>query len=383
MAYSTPKQFIERSGLGTLIIDENVGTGTGALADFDLDNDKIVSGTFTLSVAVSGSNTFTPLVDVTDFALDLDSGRIILTASGIAALGTDILFASYYFATEQITDSMINQYIDTADDEIDLITGRKWDAPQNRIEHRDGKRRSFYPTTDRPFESDFDAPDVIMLDKHPVRKIDNVFFLSRPNVIQRVFNFDDSSSTFTDFTDNANESESALFTPFASPPDVSDIIYIGMQERFLSLEVNLQVLGTGSPVIVWEFWNGSTWAALTITEVESGSSTFTADGRFNWNFPFGWAKVAVNVQNLFWIRGRVTTIYSVPPQIATLAVHDSIDKVIEPRSIAFESYGELNIIDSIIPNGTQNVRIDYRFGEDTAPTFITELSVLMSSIKGF
>ena len=36
---------------------------------------------------------------------------------------------------------------------------------------------------------------------------------------------------------------------------------------------------------------------------------------------------------------------------------------------------------AIIPNGTNNVRVDYSYGQTTTPAYITELSILTASLK--
>lgn len=366
-----------------MVVDEVVGVGDNAETDFDVDNDKIISGSFTISHAPASSNVFVALTDVTDFSLDLTSGRIILTASGVTAVGTDTIYATYYFATEQITDDMITAYIASADIEIDLITNRNWGTPVAAVERRDGVRRSLYPTTDRPFQQDYDAADEITLRNQPLHTLNFVFFLSRPQTVDKAFNFDDSGAAFTDVTDNLNDSLSALTTPFASPPDTSDLLYIGLSQRFLGLNMVLATLGTGSPNIVWEFFDGTTFSTLTTTDETSGAANLTASGVFTWSFPYGWEKNSINGENQFWIRGRVSTGYSVAPQLASVVIQDPIDKLVEPREIRTLEHGTIKILDSLIPNGECNLRFDYLYGLDTTPPHIVELSVLTASIKGF
>ncbi len=91
MAYSTTLQFSQRSGLGIRIIDENVGTGNGVLASYDLDNDNVIAGSYVLSYAVTATNVFTALTETTHYTLDKDSGRINLTTAGVTLLDTNIL----------------------------------------------------------------------------------------------------------------------------------------------------------------------------------------------------------------------------------------------------------------------------------------------------
>ena len=152
---------------------------------------------------------------------------------------------------------------------------------------------------------------------------------------------------------------------------------------FLGIETNLATNGTGSPAITWEYWDGTSWSALTVTDIDTGASTFTSSGKFEWVFPYGWEKTIVNSQNLFWIRGTLTSGYTINPQIATVTIRDSISKVIEPRNFTFETFGKVTFTDDFIPNGTKNIRVNYNYGDDTTPELIKELIVLVASIEAY
>jgi len=382
MAYATNLEFVERSGVGIRIVDENVGTGDNSETDFDLDKTNITSGSYVLNHAASGSNNFSALTETTHYTLDLESGRILLTGAGVTALGTDVLYATYWY-TDTFNDDVITDYIAVADDEIDKLTGRKWDTPTNTTEYRDGHGRSGYPTTDRPYTNDYDDPDYIILNNHPVTKIDQVYFLNTPISISKFFNYDDTGSTYTDYTDEVNTSTLSPFTLFAATPATSDAVYIGSSTIFLGLDINLSTNGTGSPAIDWEYYNGTSWVDLTETELDTGASTFEASGSFTWAYPYGWTKTTVNSQSYYWVRGVVATGYSVAPICATMATKDSVNTILEPRQVLFKSNGELNIVGTTIPNGAENIRIDYYYGMTTTPSYITELAVLMASVKAY
>ena len=85
-----------------------------------------------------------------------------------------------------------------------------------------------------------------------------------------------------------------------------------------------------NPVIDWEYWNGTTWTDLTETDVDTGASVFTSSGKFVWTFPFGWAITSVNGVSAFWVRGTLTTGYTIDPICGTMTLHDSINRVVEP-----------------------------------------------------
>lgn len=383
MVYATNLQFAQRSGIGLRIVDEVVGTGNGTETDYDLDHDNIIGGSYTLSYAASGSNNFTALTETTHYALDKESGKIVLTATGATVLSTNILYANYWYI-DSFSDTVITDFLSAASDEVDKLTGRKWSASNSAIDYLSGRATSDYPTTDEPFQADWDEPDALMLQYSPVSKINAVYYLNGVQPISLFYNYDSSGVSYTDKTDEVNSSTESPFTLFAATPASDDIVYIGSSHPFLGLEVNLSTVGTGSPVIDWEYYDGSSWADITETETDSGSSTFEASGKFTWSYPFGWTKTSVNSSSdYYWIRGKVTTGFTIAPICAIMTIKDSVMQVLEPRQFDYETYGKLILTGSSIPNGTRNVRIDYVYGESTTPSYITNLTVWLAAIQSY
>jgi hypothetical protein len=376
MSYTSSLEVSRVSGLGLAIVDEVVGTGDNSNDDFDLDQSNIVAGSYVLSYAASDSNNFTALTETTHYTLDKNSGRILLTATGVTALGTNILYASYTYI-EKFSDTVISSFITNADAEVDKLTGKSWGTSTSYTEYIDGRERSGYPTTDAPYQVDWDEPEKIMLSKKPVIQVDRILFLDISS-ISSFFNYDDNVATYTDYTDNVNNSDSAEFTLFASTPAINDIVYIGCGSRFLGLNTSLNTVGTGSPAIDWEYWNGSSWSDISETEVNSGASTFTSSGRFTWSIPANWTKCSVNSSNsLYFIRGKLTSIYTIAPIVQDMAIYDVISDVVHPRDYVFRSIGYIELINKSISNGTQNIRVDYKYGLSSTPTLIGELSAIL------
>jgi len=378
--YSTTLQFAERSGLGLRIVDENVGTGDNAETDFDLDHSNVISSSYTLQHAASGSNSMTALTETTHYTLDKESGRILLESAGVTALGTDILYATYWH-TDQFSDTVISDLIDIADDEIDLRSGRKWDTATEVTEYYSGERTSMYPTTDAPYAPDWDRPDQILLRHSPVVNVSEVYFVTQTTSFNKVFNWD--QSTFTAITDEANSTVEGTFSIWQTTPSSGDIMYIGMASRFLGLRTVLATLGVGSPSLTWEYYNGTTWASLNTTEVDSGSSDFTASGLFRWSFPYGWTQTSVNSESLYWIRVTFGGTYSTPPVMSVMAAKDMIYEVVELNELDFRSSGIMYVLNRSVMNGRNNIRVTYSYGQTTTPSYITELSVLIAAIKAF
>ena len=384
MVYATNLKFSEQSGLGLRVIDENVGTGDNSETSFDLDHDNVISEGYSLYHAASGSNDMTGLTETTHYTLDKESGRILLTTAGKTALGTDILYASYWY-TDVFSDSVITNLLSTASAEVDKLTGKSWSSSASKIEYFDGRRdpKAFYPTTDRPFMADYDPPPTIMLNFYPVINVNNVYFLNDLQSISTFFNYDNGTSAYTSKTSEVNDTTSDLFTLFDDSPAVNDIIYVGSGSTFLGLRVYLSTLGTGSPEIDWEYYNGTSWTDLTETETDSGSSTFEASGEFTWTYPYDWSKTSVNSENLYWIRGKLSTGYTISPVCASMTLIDSVNSVLEPRQLQYRDYGELSILGTRLPDGTRNIRVDYTYGMSSTPDYIVELEILLASVKAY
>lgn len=130
-------------------------------------------------------------------------------------------------------------------------------------------------------------------------------------IIGRVFSYNGSS-----YFDNSVEARTQAGTAFAPLPDgdTNDICYFGSSQKFKHLRFDLDTPGSGG-TYVWEYWDGGSWATLTVTDNTSG---FTQDGTVVWTAPAGWATTAVNSVTQYWVRVRASagpstnpTVYSV------------------------------------------------------------------------
>jgi hypothetical protein len=94
--------------------------------------------------------------------------------------------------------------------------------------------------------------------------------------------------------------------------DTSDILYFGRGGTFSELYFDIATAGAGYN-LVWEYWNGTAWAPLTVTD---GTSGFSADGWVTWTTPGDWATVAVGPDTTarYYVRVRTTT---TPTTVAT------------------------------------------------------------------
>lgn len=86
----------------------------------------------------------------------------------------------------------------------------------------------------------------------------------------------DDGGTITDETTEANNATPDDMTLLPSTPAVDDAYYFGKDAKFSEISINISQTGVGTWIITWEYWNGSTWAAL--AGVTDNTNGFTVGG---------------------------------------------------------------------------------------------------------
>lgn len=143
-------------------------------------------------------------------------------------------------------------------------------------------------------------------------------------------NFDTVYTTIDDvaFTDVTLVSRSGTAGAFTFTANTTNArLYLGLtSDNLMGMRLTPSTAGTVGTGI-WEYWNGSAWAALayawfgTITGTSSAHWRFytTNTGYVTFNGqPSGWATTTVNGVSRYWIRFRVTSNYTVSPIFGSL-----------------------------------------------------------------
>ena len=227
----------------------------------------------------------------------------------------------------------------------------------------------------------------MQLTRRNVTEVSEVSFLQRGVSIANVQSFTNSGSSYTNNTTEANSPTGTAFAVFGSTAATSDIIYIGMAHKFHGLTTVLAITGTGSPTLVWEYWNGSAWTDFTssITEATTNASLFTAAGKFTWTSLTAWTTTTVNNSSAYYfVRGRFSSgSYTTDPTIFHMfADQDSvISHEIPLYDINFRASGRVTFLNHRIPNGTRNVKVTYKHGQTSTNPLITELSALYAGLR--
>lgn len=143
----------------------------------------------------------------------------------------------------------------------------------------------------------------------------------------------DDGGVFTDFTLAARTKNISGGTGTAndvdllpSSPAVNDAFYFGGLNEFEEIDIDVDTAGS-TYVIAWEYWNGSSWGSLSVTD---NTNSFQTAG---WNIvtftaPSNWSTTTVNGQGpFFYVRARVTTGGGTQPRAQSITLNETIKYV--------------------------------------------------------
>lgn len=136
---------------------------------------------------------------------------------------------------------------------------------------------------------------------------------------------DDNGSFALLSATSAEAGYTADYQLFPDTEAINDAAYFGHTVPFaeLAVDVGTAAAYTGD-ALVWEYWDGSAWSALTLvqdrtdTVAGDGKRSFMQDGAVHFIPPADWASTTVNSQAAFWVRARVTA-----ANISTIPTTDS------------------------------------------------------------
>ena len=87
---------------------------------------------------------------------------------------------------------------------------------------------------------------------------------------------------------------------------VGDIYYFGATGKFCGVLLNIGTPGVGS-AITWEYYNGSSWATLTLSDQSVGFTAAAGEKLITFDPPSTWAATTINAVSAFWVRARCST----------------------------------------------------------------------------
>jgi hypothetical protein len=134
--------------------------------------------------------------------------------------------------------------------------------------------------------------------------------------VDYAFFYNANTGTWTDETADINTSTpDDVYLPPQQATTEGDAIYIGSDYKFSKVRFNVSTAGNYSDItIVWEYWNGTSWTTLTVTD---GTNGFRNSGTNDVSFtpPANWAKTNIQGKTAYWIRARAT--FGASPSITT------------------------------------------------------------------
>lgn len=120
----------------------------------------------------------------------------------------------------------------------------------------------------------------------------------------------------TNYADAAWNGTASL--TLSAPPDA---VYFGRLDRFDRIALEFSTAASANWAGAWEYWNGSSWAALSVTD---GTSDCTVNGTVSFTPPTSaqWARCKVNLKptywgddGVYWVRLRCTSAGTTAPTI--------------------------------------------------------------------
>lgn len=154
---------------------------------------------------------------------------------------------------------------------------------------------------------------------HPQDALDTMTV--KPAMNDHVFSYNGTS--FFDVTYQASTTHCSIGSTFTALNTVDYILYIGNCSKFNSSYFIFEEYGAGITLVV-EYWNGSTWVALTSNEGLIDTTTnFTANGSISWDkstFP-SWTTTTVNGIESHWLRFRSSTNATTVPTLRAISRH--------------------------------------------------------------
>ena len=289
--------------------------------------------------------------------------------------------------SSDIAEATVTTFIGWADDLIERRTGKKWSSPASYSElfdikeiiyNKDSSTAGGYTVGQIPH---FNKYNTVFLKNKPVTQINSVFLLYHGTEISLLYSFDTSESTYTDNTTEANSVRGTPFYAFAETVEVGDCLYVGSSYRFTGLDIQLSTSGVGG-VLVWEYYNGSSWSSLSVTESDTGADDLNASGNIYWTLPSDWQETSVNSSgDYYWIRARVSTAHSTSPKLNNIFFRNNnvIGDELSGYEYQWRSTGRFIVTGKTLGDNFQYLEVNYKAGASATPTAVENLSTNLAA----
>jgi hypothetical protein len=122
-------------------------------------------------------------------------------------------------------------------------------------------------------------------------------------------------SLFVDETVEASSNATADMTLLPPTQALNDAYYFGHNEQFSRLKLDITTAASGGTwTLLWEYWNGTIWTALTVGTDGTGSFGNTGANIVDFTIPGNWATTSVtnqaNTGAMYYVRARISAFTS-------------------------------------------------------------------------
>jgi len=136
--------------------------------------------------------------------------------------------------------------------------------------------------------------------------------------------YDASAAAYQNLaTSSSGAGYSNNYQIFPDTEAVGDYAIFGAASPFGVLKFDMSLTGAtySADAITWQYWNGSSWATLTViwddtntTPAAGGKRPFMQDGHIIFSAPSDWTAVTIDSQSAYWVRAYVNaaTITQIP-----------------------------------------------------------------------
>lgn len=121
----------------------------------------------------------------------------------------------------------------------------------------------------------------------------------------------DDGTVFTTYTTEISDGSIGDVIFFPVLPVANDAFYFGLNSPGRIITINIGVAGVHDMTLEYEYYNGSTWTALSNVEDKTDEFETAGVNTLNYDLPTDWEESTIDSVLSYWIRVRVDTFTSV------------------------------------------------------------------------
>ena len=154
------------------------------------------------------------------------------------------------------------------------------------------------------------------LDTHIHQGSSDIPHMPPNNRIQVEGAIQNDGGVFTEYTSEAQSTATGDLPLLPAVPAVDDAWYAGCDNPCRIITHEIATAGVGTWTLAYEYWDGSTWTALSNVADRTVGFTVGGQSEVSWDAPDDWATRTVtgSAVSSYWARGRVSAFTSISVQ---------------------------------------------------------------------